>query len=50
VHLERNLWRCFTSCGGGDTIELVRRIHGCSYAQAARHMVRLAEGVRPAWA
>lgn len=44
VHLERNLWRCFTSCGGGDTIELVRRIHGCSYAQAARHMVRLAEG------
>jgi DNA primase len=43
VHLERNLWRCFTACGGGDTIDLVRRIHGCSYAQAARHLYRLAE-------
>jgi DNA primase len=43
VHLQRNLWRCFTSCGGGDTVELVRRIHGCSYAQAARHLHRLAE-------
>jgi DNA primase len=44
VHLQRNLWRCFTACGGGDTIELIRRIHGCSYAQAARHLHRLAEG------
>jgi DNA primase len=43
VHLQRNLWRCFTSCGGGDTVELVRRIHGCSYAQAARHLYRLSE-------
>lgn len=45
VHLERNLWRCFTHCGGGDTIELIRRIHKCSYAQAARHLYRLAEGL-----
>jgi len=45
VHLERNLWHCFTHCGGGDTIELVRRIHCCSYAQAARHLHRLAEGL-----
>jgi len=44
VHLQRNLWRCFTACGGGDTVELIRRIHGCSYAQAARHLHRLAEG------
>jgi DNA primase len=44
VHLQRNLWRCFTACGGGDTIELIRRIHGCSHAQAARHLYRLAEG------
>lgn len=43
VHLQRNLWRCFTSCGGGDTVELVRRIHGCSHAQAARHLHRLVE-------
>jgi DNA primase len=43
VHLGRNLWRCFTHCGGGDTIELIRRIHRCSYAQAARHLYRLTE-------
>lgn len=45
VHLERNLWRCFTHCGGGDTVELIRRIHGCSYAEAARHLCRLAQGL-----
>jgi len=42
VHLERGIWRCFTACGGGDTVELIRRIHGCSYAQASRHLSRLA--------
>jgi len=45
VHLERNLWRCFTACGGGDTVELIMRIHACSHAQAARHLHRLAEGL-----
>jgi DNA primase len=45
VHLERNLWRCFTHCGGGDTVELIMRIHKCSYAQAARHLHHLAEGL-----
>lgn len=44
VNLRRNLWRCFTACGGGDTVELIRHIHGCSYAQAARHLHRLAQG------
>src|SRR5512138_2480522 len=44
VDLQRNLWRCFTACGGGDTVELIRRIHGCSYAQAARHLYHLAQG------
>lgn len=53
VHLQRNLWRCFTSCGGGDTVELVRRIHGCSHAQAARLLHCLVEdpplhSIRPA--
>jgi DNA primase len=47
AHLQRNLWRCFTSCGGGDTVELVKRIHECSYAQAARHLHRLAEDLPP---
>jgi len=38
VHLGRGLWRCFTACGGGDTVELIRRIEHCSYAEAARHL------------
>lgn len=41
VHLQRNLWHCFTACGGGDTIELVRRIHECSHSRAARYLHRL---------
>lgn len=44
VELARGLWHCFTSCGGGDTVELVRKILGCSYAQAARHMAHLCKG------
>ncbi len=44
VHLRRGLWRCFTSCGGGDVVELVRRIEGCDYPEAARHLRRLAQG------
>lgn len=42
VHLQRGLWRCFTHCGGGDSVELIRRIENCSHAQAARHLNRLA--------
>jgi len=44
VDLTRGLWHCFTVCGGGDTVELVRRILGCSYARAARHMAQLCQG------
>lgn len=44
VHLQRGLWRCFTHCGGGDCVELVRRIENCSFAEAARHLNRLASG------
>jgi len=47
VDLARGLWRCFTACGGGDTVELVRRIENCSYAQAARKMLLLAQGPTP---
>jgi DNA primase len=42
VDLHRGMWRCFTVCGGGDSVELVRRIEGCGYAEAARHLCRLA--------
>jgi DNA primase len=48
VHLTRGLWRCFTSCGGGDTVDLIRCIENCSYAEAAHHLYRLIDRLRPA--
>lgn len=41
VDLTRGLWHCFTVCGGGDMVELVRRIENGSYQQAARSLKRL---------
>jgi len=47
VTRSRNLWYCFTRCrGGGDVIDLVRRLHGCSYPDTARYLADLA-GVAP---
>jgi DNA primase len=46
VHLDRGVWHCFTACGGGDTVELVCRIENCSYAEAARHLYRLASDLK----
>ena len=40
--LDRNIWHCFTACGGGDVIDLVRRIEGCDHAQAARVLQEIA--------
>lgn len=42
VHLDKNIWHCFSSCGGGDIVELVRRIEDCDYGQAARILRRIA--------
>jgi DNA primase len=47
VHLKRGVWRCFTACGGGDTVELIRRIENCSYPEAARHLRRLVDYTKP---
>ena len=41
VDLQRGLWHCFTSCGGGDTVKLIRHIENCSDAEAARHLYHL---------
>lgn len=41
VNLSRGVWHCFTACGGGDLVELVRRVERCSYAQAARSLNKL---------
>jgi DNA primase len=47
VHLGRGLWRCFTACGGGDTVDLIRKIQRCSYSEAARHLQRIAASSSP---
>jgi len=47
IHLERGLWRCFTSCGGGDLVDLVRRIECCDYAEAARKLRSIAGRLPP---
>lgn len=45
VSKANNLWRCFTRCdAGGDVIELVRRLHRCSYREVAK---RLTEMIQP---
>ena len=41
VELNRGVWHCFTHCGGGDIVELVRHIENSSYPQAARSLYRL---------
>ncbi len=42
VQISRGLWHCFTACGGGDSVELVRKIHHCSYDRAAQHLKTIA--------
>lgn len=42
VDRHRDLWHCFTRCqGGGDLIELVRRLEGIGYHQAAIEISKL---------
>jgi DNA primase len=45
VNLGRGLWRCFTACGGGDQVDLIRKIERCSYSEAARHLQCIATGL-----
>jgi DNA primase len=43
VDLSKNAWYCFTACGGGgDVVELVRRVDGVGYAEAARRLAVIA--------
>jgi DNA primase len=43
VDLEKNLWHCFTQCAaGGDVVELVRRLDGVGYREAAEILAQLA--------
>lgn len=43
VDLAKNTWYCFTACGGGgDVVDLVRRVDGVGYAEAARRLAAIA--------
>ncbi len=43
VDCSRNLWHCFTRCqGGGDVVELLRRLEPTSYRQIRRYLMALA--------
>jgi DNA primase len=42
VHTTRGIWHCFTACGGGDVVDLIRVIEHCSCAEAARYLQALA--------
>lgn len=42
VNLEKNVWYCFTRCqGGGDVIELVRKLDRKSYVETAEYLMNL---------
>lgn len=48
VDLARDLWYCFTRCqGGGDVVELVRRLHRVGYRQCAHYLATLAQAPTP---
>ena len=48
VDLARDLWYCFTRCqGGGDVVELVRRMHRVGYRQSALYLATLAQAAPP---
>jgi len=50
VDRVKNLWHCFTGCrGGGDVVELTRRLSGGSYRVAAHYLATLLGRTAPAW-
>jgi len=48
VDRDKNLWHCFTGCaGGGDVVELARRLSGGSYRLAASYLASLVGSPTP---
>ncbi len=44
VDVTRNIWHCFTGCaGGGDVVEMARRLSDGTFAGAARYLAQLAD-------
>lgn len=48
VHTEKNVWFCFTRCGGGDSLDLAYRLCGRSWPLVARWLTQLAGQHPPA--
>lgn len=47
ISRSNQLWHCFTRCGGGDVIELVRRLTARDYPWIAAYLADLAERPPP---
>ena len=48
VNLSKNVWHCFTKCnGGGDVVELVRRMDGKTYHETAQYLASLTHSLPP---
>ncbi len=44
VDRPKNLWHCFTRCGGGgDVVKLVQRMDHCNYPEVARYLASLVQ-------
>lgn len=41
--IRDRLWHCFRGCGGGDVVELERRLHGGTMLEAAKRLVGMPE-------
>jgi DNA primase len=42
VDLEKDLWFCFSRCGGGDVVELARQLGHSDYSEAAEFLASVA--------
>ncbi len=41
VYTETNTWRCYGACSkGGDAISLVRALHGSTFREAVRYLIK----------
>ncbi len=48
VSLSKNIWHCFTKCnGGGDVVELVRRMDNKTYHETAQYLASLTHALPP---
>lgn len=41
MSITGNLWHCFSGCGGGDTIEFVKKLHGLDFKAAVKFILNV---------